>query len=260
MIESGKGPAGRVTAVVLTKNEELHLGDCLRSLQWCDRVLVLDSLSTDRTVEIARQLGAEVVLRPFKNFADQRNAALDMVDSEWVLFVDADERVTPDLASEIRAAISDDAIVGWKIPTHNFLRGHLVSHGGFYPDYHIRLFRSARGRYDVTKIVHEQVILEGEIGTLRNPLIHISCDSWSEFMEHQDRWATFKAQGQFARGIRPTYHLILGPLVEFVRRFVYYRGFQDGLYGLIYSLIFSYYVFVMYARAWRLWRQEVGRA
>jgi glycosyltransferase involved in cell wall biosynthesis len=243
-----------LTAVVLTRNEEEFIADCLASLRWCDEVIVVDSLSSDRTVEIAQTSGAAVVARPFRDFADQRNAALDLVENEWALFVDADERVTPELAAEIRAAILDDRKVGWKIPTHNYLRGRLALHGLFFPDYHLRLFRKDAGRYDPRQIVHEQVVIDGQIGLLVNPLVHISCHTWAEFIDHQDKWADFKARIQYERGVRPTYHFILGPLMEFARRFVYHSGYKDGVQGLTYSAIFSYYILVMYVRLWRLWR------
>lgn len=248
------GQAGSITAVVLTLNEEDFIADCLASLRWCDAILVLDSLSTDRTVGIACQMNAAVVQRPFRNFADQRNAALDIIDTEWVFFVDADERITSESAAEVRAAIRDESKAGWLIPTHNYLRGRLTLRGGMYPDYHLRIFRRESGRYDSTQYVHEQVVLDGEMGILAHPLVHISCYTWREFMSHQNAWATAKARIQFERGVRPTYHLVLGPLVEFARRFIYLGGFREGVHGLSYSVIFSYYIFVMYGRLWQMWR------
>jgi glycosyltransferase involved in cell wall biosynthesis len=165
-----------LTAVVLTKDEETHITDCLGSLAWCGRILVLDSGSCDRTVQIARNLGADVHFRAFDNFASQRNAALAIMNSEWVLFVDADERVSAALANEIQIAIINDAFTGYWIPTHNYQNGRLILNAGLYPDYHLRLFKRDKGRYNPHQIVHETVLLEGQASHLQNPLVHISCD------------------------------------------------------------------------------------
>ncbi len=137
-----------ITAVILTLNEQAYLGECLDSLKWCDQVLVLDCFSTDRTVEIARQQGAHVVQRQFIDFADQRNAAINLVTTEWILFVDADERVPPELAHEVQTAIQNPAYDGWWIPRRNNFFGKWLSNGGFYPDYHLRLAKKAKYHFD----------------------------------------------------------------------------------------------------------------
>ena len=225
-----------LTAVVLTLNEEAHIADCLESLKWCDEVIVLDSLSTDRTVEIARQHGAKAILRPFGDFADQRNAALELIDSDWVLFVDADERVSTQLAAEMLQAIRNPRFNGFWIPRHNYQMGKLILHAGLYPDYQLRLFRKREGHYDPAQKVHEGVSIEGDGGYLKNPLIHISCHTWSDFVDHQKHWARLKAEVHFERGVKPSYHFIVGPTLEFLRRYIYLQGYRDGLHGLL-SLI-----------------------
>jgi hypothetical protein len=245
-----------LTAVVLTRNEEAHLADCLESLKWCKEVIVLDSFSTDRTVEIARQLGAEVSLHPFQNFAHQRNAALGLVRSEWVLFVDADERVSPQLAAEISNAINDGHHDGYWIPTHNYQLGKLILHAGLYPDNHLRLFRKDKGFYSSSQMVHEGVTLDGTAGYLANPLIHISCETWKDFTDHQKHYARLKARMHFERGVKPSYHFVVGPVLEFLRRYIYLRGYRDGLHGLRLSLIFAYYYFVMFVLLYRLWKTQ----
>ena len=242
-----------LTAVVLALNEEAYIDDCLRSLKWCDKVLVLDSLSTDSTVEIARQQGASVILRPFAAFPDQRNAALELITSDWVLFVDADERVSPHLAAEVSQAVKSQEFNGYWIPTHNYLMGKLILHAGLYPDYHLRLFRKAKGYYDPAQRVHERVILDGAEGYLQNPLIHISCHTWSDFIDHQKHWARLKAQVHFERGVKPSYHFIVGPALEFLRRYIRLQGYRDGLHGLYLSCVLAYYYFVMYVHLGKMW-------
>ncbi|MBN2148899.1 MAG: glycosyltransferase family 2 protein [Anaerolineales bacterium] len=245
-----------ITAVVLTKDEEAYIADCLQSLQWCDQVIVLDSLSSDRTVEIARQHGAQVAQRPFTNFADQRNAGIELVESEWVLFVDADERVSPELAAEILTMLDNQDYAGFWIPTHNYQMGKLILHAGFYPDYHLRLFRKEKGAYDPSQKVHEKVILDGDAGYLINPLIHLSCNTWSEFTDHQKHWAQLKAEVAYERGVKPWPHIVAGPILEFWRRYVRLQGYRDGWHGLRLSGIFAYYLFVTYVNLYKLQRTQ----
>ncbi len=149
-------------AVILTKNEARHIGACIASVAWADQVLVSDSLSDDGTPDLARAAGAVVVQRPFEGWARQRNAALDsaaQLGASWVLFVDADERATPELAAEIRQVVESRAEVGWNVPRFNFIVGKQPHHGGFYPDYQLRLLRLGRARYDLSRPVHEVVML-----------------------------------------------------------------------------------------------------
>jgi glycosyltransferase involved in cell wall biosynthesis len=246
----------RITAVVLSKNEEQHIAECLGSLAWCGRVLVLDSGSSDRTVEIAREMGVEVHFRAFDNFANQRNAALEMVSSKWVLFVDADERVSAALASEIQKAINNQKLNGYQIPTHNYQNGRLVLNAGMFPDYHLRLFKTSQGHYDPNQKVHEIVMLQGQTSYLKHPLIHISCETWSDFINHQKQWARMKAQVKYDQGQKPGYHYLAGPLLEFHRRYIALKGYRDGLHGLYLSLIFAYFIFAMYWHLGRLWRTQ----
>jgi hypothetical protein len=138
--------------------------------------------------------------------------------------------------------------------------GKLILHAGLYPDYHLRLFRTARGRYDPAQKVHERVCLDGAAGYLRNPLVHISCDTWADFVEHQKRWARLKAEVHFRRGVKPSYHYVVGPALEFLRRYVYLQGYRDGLHGLTLSGLLAYYYFVMYLHLGKMWKSHLRTA
>ena len=243
-----------VTGVILTYNEERYIEECIKSLSWTDEIIVLDSGSTDRTVEISQALGTFIYTRPFRDFADQRNAAIGMISSEWVFFLDADERVSPQLAAEVRAAVQDSEITGFWIPRHNYQIGRLILHAGLYPDYQLRLFRKDNGHYDTTQKVHERVVLNGTAGYFTNPIIHISCETWADFIRHQKRYAQMKAEMHFERGIKPTYHFIAGPVLEFLRRYLILQGFRDGIHGLYLSYVFAYYYLIMYVNLARLWK------
>jgi (heptosyl)LPS beta-1,4-glucosyltransferase len=240
-----------LTAVVLTLNEERHLPDCLASLTWAPRVVVFDCFSTDRTLAIARAAGAQVMQREWDNYAGQRNAALAAVDSEWVLFVDADERVTPELALEVQSVL-DAPQAGWWIPRHNYLFGRLTLHAGWYPDFQLRLLRRAVAHYDPTRPVHELVLLNGEAGHLRAPFIHHNYDRVSEFVAKQDAYAAYDAERLRLHGQRARLrNFLLQPLRQFYWRFVTLEGWRDGWHGLRLSLLMGLFEFEKYRLLWK---------
>lgn len=231
-----------LAVVILTKNEARHIGECIATLGFADRIVVSDSYSTDGTVEIAQQGGAIVLQRPFDNFASQRNAALDAVAAEWIFFVDADERIPPELAAEVRRVVVERPEVGWWVPRHNYIAGQRVQHGGFYPDYQLRLLRRARARYDPARPVHEVVLLDGPAGQLQNVMIHYNYDTWAQFHAKQRRYARLEGQALHARGIKPWPHkFIRQPLREFWRRYVTLQGYRDGWLGLKLAALLGYY-------------------
>ncbi|HSJ52369.1 MAG TPA: glycosyltransferase family 2 protein [Anaerolineae bacterium] len=242
----------QLVAVVLAHNEERHIGECLDSLAWTDDRLVLDDFSTDRTVEIARERGARLVQHALENFAAQRNRGLSMAGAEWVLFVDTDERVTPELAAEVRRVIAyedDRARNGWWIPRHNYMIGHRMRGGGWYPEHQLRLLRTARARYDPARPVHEVVVLEGEAGTLENPLIHYNYDTVAQFRTKMGRYTRYEAQILHEQAVRTRpWTMVSMPLREFWRRFVTLRGYRDHVYGLLFCGLMGWYTFVTYRR------------
>ncbi|MGQ0601060.1 MAG: glycosyltransferase family 2 protein [Anaerolineales bacterium] len=236
-------------AITLTLNEEHHLPDCLASLTWADEILVFDSFSTDRTVEIARVAGARLVQRPFDNYALQRNAALAATDAEWVLFVDADERVTPALAEEVKSVLPRPE-AGWWIPRHNYLFGKLTLHAGWYPDYQLRLLRRTAARYDPARPVHELVQLAGEAGHLTSPLIHYNYETVAEFIRKQTGYARYDAERLALEGVRAQpYQLLSMPLRQFWWRFITLRGWRAGLHGLRLSWLMGRFEFEKYRLA-----------
>ena len=233
--------------IVLTKDEERDLLACLASVAELDvPILVLDSGSGDRTVEIARASGAQVRVRPFTGYASQRNAALALTTTPWVLFLDADERLTPAGCAEIRALLRqpehDAAPVGYWVPRYNEFFGQRLSGGGWWPDYQLRLFRADRARYDESREVHEIVILDGPAARLTEPLIHHNYDAWGEFHAKQRAYATRHARDLAGRGVRPrpwTYATM--PLREFRRRYIALDARRDGRLGLALSLAMAWY-------------------
>ena len=247
-----------LTAIVLTHNEEKHLPDCLASLRWAPEVIVFDSLSTDSTRDLAEAAGARVIVRPFDSYAGQRDAALQAAASEWVLFVDADERVPPTLAEEVQSVLSRPE-PGWWIPRHNYLFGKLTRHAGWYPDYQLRLLRRALARYDPDRPVHELVLLDSPLpaGHLRQPFIHLNYERVGEFIAKQRYYAGYDAERLQREGVRArSRHFLLQPLRQFYWRLVTLGGWRAGLHGLRLSLLMAYFEWEKYRL---LWRRQRGR-
>lgn len=243
-----------VAVVILTKNEARHIEACVASAGWADQVVVSDSYSDDGTVELARAAGATVLQRPFEGWAVQRNAALDAVDADWVFFLDADERVTPALAAEIRQVVQGPQ-AGWWVPRHNYIVGKRIGHAGWYPDYQMRLLKRGFARYDLARPVHEVVELDGAAGHLTNHLLHYNYDTWPQFYAKQRRYAQVEATILKGRGIHPRPHnFVLQPLREFRRRYFTLAGWRDGWYGLRLSVLMAYYAGVTYVELAALWR------
>ncbi len=244
-----------VTAIVPARDEERNIVDCLESLSWADRrVVFLDSRTADRTEELAKETGAEVIRHPFENFGQFHNAAMDAVEADWILFVDADERATPELAKEIRS-VTDGSHeeVAWAVPRHNYIFGRLTLGAGWYPDYQSRLLLRDRVRWE--RPVHEVIVTDGPTGFLKNPLIHYNYDDLPDFIARQQGYTDFDAGILKGQGVHPKFYT---PYTQAVRhfwwRFVTLRGSQDGLHGLWLSLLMAYYEAVKYRKLARLWR------
>ncbi len=231
--------------IVLTLDEARHLPECLASATGlAEHTLIVDSGSEDGTLAIADQLGFETVFHPFTGYASQRNAALQMVAQEWVLFLDADERLTPqfrsELAEAIRSAPAD--VAGFRIPRRNFMFGQELHGGGWFPDYQLRLFRRQRARYAPEHEVHEIVEVDGQIGTFQQPIVHLNYDSYDEFHQKQAMYGEMRARELATDGIRPRRRAALGrPAREFWRRYVSLAGYRDGLTGLRLSFAMARY-------------------
>lgn len=234
--------APTITAVILTLNEEEHLPGCLQSLaDLCSRIVLLDSGSTDKTVEIAAAHGAEIVHFSFGGYASQRHEGLRLAeDSDWTLFLDADERLTPECRAEIveRLGSVHDDVAGFWLPRKNVAFGRVLRGGGWWPDYQARLIRRGWGRYDSAREVHEVVQFDGPTGHLCNPFIHLNYATRREFMRKQRAYTLRHVQ--YARGATPRRRAYLGrPNREFWRRFITLKGYRDGVDGVFMAAVMA---------------------
>ncbi len=250
----------KIIAAVLTKNERKHIGPCIESVQWADAVLLEDSFSSDGTAEVARALGAEIFQSRFVNFAVARNSALAHAKSmggEWVFFIDADERVTPELAGEIQRVVATAEKPGWWVPRFNVMWGHTMRGGGWYPDHQLRLMKIEAAHYDPEREVHEIVILDGEAGYLQEHMVHYNYDSLAQFRAKQDRYIDFEAKILRDKGIRAKpWTYITMPLREFKRRYISLGGYKDGLVGLQLCGLMAWYMLITYLRLRKLYQAE----
>ncbi len=245
-----------IAAVVITYNEEDNIGACLESVAWADEIVVLDSGSTDRTEEICRRYTDRFFRREWDGYTGQRNAAHELASTDWILSLDADERITPELAAEIRAVLSEGGrgLVGFHLPYKVFYRGKWLRHGGFYPEKHLRLFRRGRGAYG-ERAVHEAVRVDGPAGDLKNYVEHYTYKSISDFLDRMERYASLSAeeyrrQGRTTGPVRMAGHAA----GNFLKMYVLQRGFLDGYEGFLMASLYSVYTFVKYAKLRELTR------
>ena len=247
-----------VACVVITKNEEANIQDCLRSVQWANQLIVVDAESCDKTVELARACGAKVSVRPWPGFGLQKNFGMAQALSDWILILDADERVTEELRGEVRTSLEGwrhGAPVAYRIPRRNFFYGAWVRGGGVYPDYQVRLFRRGIAQYNDVA-VHENLIVDGEIGTLAGHLDHYTERRIQDHFKKFGLYTTLAAQEKAKRVQTVRWSdLIVRPLVVWVKTFVLKQGFNDGVRGLIVCVFASMYTFVKYAKLWDATRQ-----
>lgn len=242
-----------IVAVIITKDEERNIEACLESVRWADERIVVDAESRDRTAEIAGRHGAQVHVRPWAGYGPQKNFGIDQARAEWILIVDADERITPELGEEIRAVLKGGPlpeIAGYEIPRRNFFYGRWMKGGGMYPDHQLRLFRKAAGRYDDTPL-HENLRLRGRVERLRHPMDHDSMPTIRAHVKKMMRYTTLGAQEKLKTRSTVTAMDIAGHHVgTIVKTYVLRKGYRDGVHGIIAALFAGMHTFVKYAKAW----------
>lgn len=239
-----------VSAVVITLNAASQLAACLQSLSFCADIVVVDSGSSDGTQEIARQHGARVIDCPWRGFGPQKQFAVEQAAHDWVLCIDADERVSPALQASLAEALSSPAFSAYRFPRCNRFMGRYLRHGEGYPDLSLRLFDRRQARWS-DDAVHEKVLVAtgAVIGTLRGDLMHDSAESIESYLDKQNRYTTLAAAAAYAQGKRASAaQIVLSPLLRFIKFYFFRRGFLDGLPGLVHILIGCGNSFSKYAK------------
>ena len=249
-----------ISATVIVLNEERDLPRCLKSLSFCDEIIVIDSGSVDRTAEVARQFGAKVIDEPWRGYGAQKNFAMSQARSAWVLNIDADEAVTPELRDEILAEInSPQAAAGYAVARKTFYLGRWIRYGGWYPNYVTRLCRKSLGSWTEPN-VHEELSITGDYRRLKNPMLHYTFSDIADQVRTNMRYAQQGALDLRNRGLPPSYAKLLAkPLGKFVETYVFKRGFLDGLPGFIISINAAHSMFLKYAYLLEMNRENSDR-
>ena len=249
-----------LSACIITYNEENNIRDCLESLKWVDEIIVVDSMSDDLTVPISRGYTDYVIQKNWEGHVKQKNFAIKQARNDWVLCLDADERVSPELQKEIESCLSEESerVDGYYFPRHSYYLGRWINHGGWYPDHKPRLFKKSRGKWG-GKDPHDKVILEGTTKYLQSELHHFVYKNLSHQIQTVDNFSTITAQGLDSEGEHFTVlKLLYRPTLKFLGTYFLKRGFLDGIPGLIISVVSSFYVFLRYAKLWE--KQRQGKA
>lgn len=254
---SGDAPP-EISAIVVCFNEEERIEDCLKSLRWCDEIVVVDSFSEDRTPEICRNYADRLIQRKWPGYREQKAFAHSQATKDWVLLVDADERVTPELRKEIVDALARDrgAYAGYSVPRLVRYLERWWWRGGWYPDYHVRLFRRERATWGGSD-PHEKILVDGKVRRLQNPLQHFSYRNIDDHLQRINRFTSIssrelkKAGGRWRLG-----DALLRPAARFFRSYILKRGFMEGFAGFYVAVTAAVYVFLKYAKLWELELEE----
>ncbi|MBI5212282.1 MAG: glycosyltransferase family 2 protein [Nitrospirae bacterium] len=251
-----------VSVVIITKDEEINIGDALESVKDFEDVVVVDSFSNDRTVEICRQYTDRVFQREWQGYAKQKQTAVDYAQKSWVLLLDADERVTPELKKEITEKITlnselqtlNSSCSGFYIPRKNFFLGRWIRHSGWWPDYTLRLFKKEVSGLE-PRAVHEKVVVNGSKDYLKGPLEHYTYRTISDYIKKMENYSTLAAEEILLKNpIQSPVSLIFkmagSPVFTFLKMFFIKQGFRDGIHGFMLAVLYGFYTFLKYAKAW----------
>jgi glycosyltransferase involved in cell wall biosynthesis len=249
-------PRAALSAVLITRNAENVLDPCLESVAFADEIVVVDSASNDATAEIAARRGARIVQKEWLGFGRQKQFAVEQARNDWVLCLDADERVSPELAASIRTALTAPVSPVYRMARRNRFLGRWLSHGEGYPDWSPRLFNRMNARWS-DDLVHEKVLFAVTPGTLQGDLMHDSTDDLTRYLERQNRYTTLAARQAYERGVSAgALHLLLSPVVRFIKFYVLRLGFLDGVPGLLHISIGCFNSYMKYAKLIELRKAE----
>ncbi len=250
----------KITAIIPCKNEAHNIEAVLKSVTWCNEILVVDSFSTDNTVELAKKYTDRIIQSEYINSASQKNRAIPQATHEWILLVDADERVTPELQKEIQTILASDTILfdAFWIYRRNYFMGKEIKYSGWQRDKVIRLFKRDACRYE-EKQVHAEIITNGKTGKLKNKLQHYTFKDIFHYLEKWDRYSTWSANDASKKVQNPNlYHFIIKPAFRFWKHYIIDLGILDGYVGFIVCSLAAKGVFMRYVKLYGLRRKGIG--
>lgn len=237
-----------LSVILITKNEIKNIQACLESIKWADEIIVVDSGSTDGTQAVCQQFGCKLVHADWQGFGIQKQRALDLASHDWVLSIDADERVSDELKQEILGAIQQSEVDAYELPRSSSYCGKFIKHSGWTPDYVLRLFKREKAQF-TEDLVHERIVVQGDIERLTNPLIHYSFDNLEQVLSKVDQYSTLAAQQMYDRGKRSTIgKALLRGFWAFIRTYFLRRGVLDGKHGLMLAISNAEGTYYKYAK------------
>lgn len=249
-----------ISALIITKNEEHNIADCLASVSWADEIVVVDSLSTDQTAEIASKCGAKVFQKEWSGYSAQKNFGAALCSGDWILSIDADERVSPALRDEICAATKTAEHAAYRIFVRDYMFGKWIEHGSWPNQCHVRLYRRGLGEW--RSEVHESVVVRGSVGVLQGHLLHYSHLTIARFVQKMNSYTDIEAARWYEQGVRKSWPIaVLSPLRIFWDEYVAKRGCLDGGHGFVLAVLYAFYFFLARVKLWELWyKQDHGIA
>jgi glycosyltransferase involved in cell wall biosynthesis len=245
----------KLSAIVITLNEESNIKDCLGSLKWADEIIVVDSKSKDKTAEIAKEFTDKVFVSEKKSFSDKKNFAIEKAAGDWIFWIDADERVTGTLENEIKIAVEnpDENIKAYKINRKSFFINKFIKHCGWYPDYGIRLFKKSAGIKFSDVRVHEKLVYNGQIFRLKSELLHYTDMTFEHYISKLNSYSSSSALDLLDNGKKSSIlDIIFRPVFTFIKMYFFKLGLLDGYTGLVLCTLSSVHVFVKYSKLYFL--------
>lgn len=248
----------KLSVVIITKNEEHNIRRCLESVKWADEIILIDSKSTDKTVEIAVEYGAKIFTIEWKGYGPAKQEGVNNASGEWILSIDADEEVTPELAVEIKKCLAaDEGFDGYLINRHTNFMGKWINHCGWYPNYLLRLFRQGTGNFN-DAVIHEKVEISGKTRELKSELLHYSYSNLEDYLERLNQYSTIGAEVALKSGKKAgNFDIVFRPIISFIDHFLTHQGFQDGIEGFIISAMSSMAVMAKYVKLRHLQKKVI---
>jgi glycosyltransferase involved in cell wall biosynthesis len=243
----------KISVYMITRNNERTVEKALASVRWADEIVVVDSFSTDKTPEICRRVTDRVIQRPWPGFREQYQCAADLTTHPWIMFIDADEEVSPELAEEIQRVLNGGGkgFDGFIIYRQTHYLGRWIRHGAWYPDYEIRLYRREKGRWEGG--LHAKIVVHGNVGSLKHEYLHHTYRDISDQIRTIDLYSRIAAEDMFKAGERfSLFKLLFRPPFRLIKEYLFRQGFRDGIPGLIIVIATMFYVFVKHAKLWEL--------
>lgn len=243
----------KITAIIPTYNEEIHIADAITSVGFADEIIVIDSFSNDKTIEIAQQYDVKIIQRVFDDFSSQKNYAIEKATHDWIYILDADERVTPEVQKEILEAVQHPKdYVGFYVYRNFYFMNKKIKYSGWQRDKVIRLFLKTHCKYD-GKFVHETIISKGNVGFFSNKIEHYSYRSLEHFIKKSLKYKKVQAEQMYINKKKATFfHMLIKPIARFVKHYIIKLGFLDGFAGFVLAIILSYGVFFRCLKLWLL--------